>query len=291
MDNRRDVDGLGALALVGFSALLAFNQVVIKVTGGGFDPVFQAGIRSVGATFVILLWMRLRGLRFDNQPGVMFWGTISGTLFAYEFVCLFIALDVTTVARASIMFYTMPIWLSIAAHFVLPGERLTGVRMLGLVCGMSGVVWALVDRGDGQGNLFGDLIALAGSLGWAAIALLVRLTPLARVQAETQMLFQLVPSAVILLALAPLFGDMIREPETIHYAALAFQMICVASLGFLSWFYLMKVYKANGVASFAFLSPVFAVLFGWLILGEETGVQIWGALALVAAGIFLINGR
>ncbi len=291
MDEKRAVDGIGAAALIGFSALLAFNQVVIKVTGGGFDPVFQAGLRSFGATFVILAWMRLRGLTFVIGPGVMFWGIVSGTFFAYEFICLYLALDLTTVARASIMFYTMPVWLSLAAHFLLPGERLSGLRMLGLVLGMAGVVWALLDRGDGQGSLAGDLMALAGSLGWAAIALLVRLTPLARVQAETQMLFQLIPSAVILLALAPLFGGLTRDPSAIHYAGLAFQTVCVASLGFLAWFYLMKVYRASGVASFAFLSPVFAVVFGWLLLGEETGVQIWGALALVAAGIFLINRK
>ena len=83
MEEKRAVDALGAVALIGFSALLAFNQVVIKVTSGGFDPVFQAGLRSLGATFVILLWIRLRGLRWDSPPGVMIWGIISGTLFAY----------------------------------------------------------------------------------------------------------------------------------------------------------------------------------------------------------------
>lgn len=289
MDERRPVDGLGALALVGFSALLAFNQVVIKVTSGGFDPVFQAGLRSFGAIFVILAWMWLRGKRLDIQPGVIRWGVLSGTLFAYEFVCLFMALDLTSVARASILFYTMPVWLALGAHVLLPGERLNGRRVLGLALAMAGVVWALFDRGDGHGSLRGDLLALAGSFGWAAIALLVRATPLARVQPETQMLYQLVPSAVILLALAPVLGDLARDPGWLHVGGLAFQIICVASFGFLSWFFLMKVYQARGVASFAFLSPVFAVLFGWLILGETTGLQIWGALALVATGITLIN--
>ncbi len=291
MENRRSVDGLGAAALIGFSALLAFNQVVIKVTSGGFDPVFQAGLRSVGATFVMLLWMWWRGLRLDMRRSVLMWGTVSGLLFAYEFVCLFIALDLTTVGRASIMFYSMPIWLSIMAHFFLPGERLNRTRGLGLLFGMAGVVWALLGRVEGHGSLAGDLLALIGSFGWAAIAMLVRLTPLSRAQAETQMILQLIPSGIVLLLLAPLFGDLTRDPQAIHYLGLSFQIVCVASLGFLAWFYLMKVYLANAVASFAFLSPVFAVLFGWLLLGETTGLQIWGALALVAAGIFLINRK
>jgi drug/metabolite transporter (DMT)-like permease len=45
------------------------------------------------------------------------------------------------------------------------------------------------------------------------------------------------------------------------------------------------------VASFSFLSPVFAVLLGWLILGEQVGISIWAALGLVAAGLLLINRR
>jgi len=291
MEERRAVDGIGATALIGFSALLAFNQVVIKVTGGGFDPVFQAGLRSFGAIWVVLIWMRLRGLPFDIQPGVLKWGLLSGALFAFEFVCLFIAVDVTTVARVSIMFYTMPVWVALAAHFLFPGERLNRTRLTGLLLAMAGVVWALLDRSDGQGNLWGDMLALIGSFGWAGIALLVRLTPLSRVQPETQLMYQLIPSSIILLALSPLFGDVVRTPTLLHYGGLVFQIVCVASLGYLSWFALLKVYKASSVASFAFLSPVFAVIFGWLILGESTGVQIWGALALVAVGISLINRK
>lgn len=291
MEERRAVDGIGATALIGFSALLAFNQVVIKVTGGGFDPVFQAGLRSFGAIWVVLIWMRLRGLPFDIQPGVLKWGLLSGALFAFEFVCLFIAVDVTTVARVSIMFYTMPVWVALAAHFLFPGERLNRTRLTGLLLAMAGVVLALLDRSDGQGNLWGDMLALIGSFGWAGIALLVRLTPLSRVQPETQLMYQLIPSSIILLALSPLFGDVVRTPTLLHYGGLVFQIVCVASLGYLSWFALLKVYKASSVASFAFLSPVFAVIFGWLILGESTGVQIWGALALVAVGISLINRK
>jgi drug/metabolite transporter (DMT)-like permease len=45
------------------------------------------------------------------------------------------------------------------------------------------------------------------------------------------------------------------------------------------------------VASFSFLSPVFSVILGWLILGETIGIQIWIALGFVAVGIFLINRR
>jgi drug/metabolite transporter (DMT)-like permease len=72
---------------------------------------------------------------------------------------------------------------------------------------------------------------------------------------------------------------------------MAFQIICVASLGFLSWFWLLTIYRASSVASFSFLSPVLAVFFGWALLGEHIGPAVLAALILVAAGIYLINRK
>lgn len=291
MTERRAIDGFGAATLIGFAAILAFNQVVIKVTGGGFGPLFQAGLRSVGATLFLLVWMRLRGHSLAPPPGTLIWGIVSGLVFTLEFVCLYYALDMTSVSRVSILFYSMPIWVAVAGHLLLPGERLTAVRMAGLFIALVGIALAVSDRGSGQASLWGDLLAVGAALSWAAIALLVRVTPLARMRPETQLLYQVTISAVLLLALAPLFGPLLREPQAIHLAGLAFQAFVVVGLGYLMWFWLLTIYQANGVASFAFLSPVLAVLFGWLLLDEAIGPRVWVALALVALGITLINRR
>lgn len=291
MEEKRAIDMVGAAALTGFALLLAFNQVVIKITGGGFAPVFQAGLRSVGAAIVVLLWIKARGLPMTAPRAGIPWAVLSGLIFAFEFTCLYLALDHTTVARASIIFYSMPVWLGIAAHFWLPGERITGLRALGMALAMGGVALALADRSNGQASLAGDLLALVAAFGWAAIILLLRLTPLSQVNPVMQLFFQVLCSAPVLLALAPLFGDLTRDPQPIHYAGLAFQAIFVVGLGYIVWFHLMAVFRASGVASFSFLSPVFAVVFGWLILGEKIGPPVWIALGLVAAGLVLINRK
>lgn len=285
------MDGIGAAALVGFASLLAFNQVVIKLTGEGFGPVFQAGLRSVLGLGVLGLWIALRRVDLQLPAGAFFWGVVSGLLFAFEFVCLYLALDLTTVSRASVIFYSMPVWLGLAAHLWLPGERLSGRRMLGLGLALAGVALALLWRGQGAASLLGDVLALVATLAWAGIALVVRMTPQSRVSPELQLLFQLAVSAPVLLLLAPLFGDLLRDPGPLHLAGLAFQSVCVVSLGFLLWFRLMAIYRASSVASFSFLSPVLAVILGWLILGESAGPQVWAALGLVAGGVFLINRR
>lgn len=291
MERKAHLDQFGTIALTAFALNLAVNQVVVKITNGGLEPVFAAGLRSVGAVFVLTLWMWWRGVSLRLSMATLWAGVLSGVLFAAEFTALFTAIDLSTVSRVSIIFYSMPVWLALGAHVLLPGEALTGKRAFGLLLAMSGVVLAIFERDQVQVSCLGDALALFSAMCWAAIALGVRLTPLAKVPPAQQLYWQLIVSAPILLLLAPLFGPLVRDIAPIHLVGLAYQIIAVASLGFLAWFWLMSVYPANTVASFSFLSPVFAVILGWLVLDEQVGVQIWAALGLVAAGIFLINRR
>ena len=138
MKQQRTMDITGAALLIGFAVVLAFNQVVIKVTNDGFQPAFQAGLRSVGAIGLIWAWMawKTQSVRLPRRLWPV--GAWAGFLFAGEFICLFTALDSTSVARVSILFYSMPVWLAIFAHFLLPGEQLTPARALGLALAMAG---------------------------------------------------------------------------------------------------------------------------------------------------------
>ncbi len=291
MERKDHVDAIGAVMLTSFAAILAFNQVVIKVTGGGFGPVYMAGLRSIGALLVILVWMRLRQISMATAPQARLGGLLVGGLFGVEFMAIYSAIDVTTVSRASIMLYTMPVWLALIGHFVLPGERLTKRRALGLALAMLGVVLALLDRSGADVSLLGDLLGLTAALCWAGIALTVRLTPLAQEKPEVQLLWQLAVSAPILMGAAFILGDTVRDIQPIHLWGMLFQIFCVASFGFLWWFWLLKRYPASGVASFSFLSPVLAVFFGWWILDETITPGVWAALALVALGLARINRK
>ena len=291
MERKSTVDAFGAVALTAFALHLAFNQVVIKVTAGGFSPFFAAGLRSAGAVLVLLLWMYLRGVSFRMPRAAVPWAVVSGILFAFEFRCLYTALDVSAVSRSSVIFYSMPLWLALASVVLLPDEGLTRRKALGLALAFGGVVVALAERGGGQISWTGDILALMSALCWAGIVLVVRVTPLAHVSPEQQLISQVMISAPIMLLLAPFFGPLLRDVQPIHIAGMAFQIIAVASLGFLAWFWLMKQYPANSVASFSFISPVASVLLGWILLGEEIAASIWLALVLVAAGITLINRK
>lgn len=289
MDRKDTIDTFGAASLVVFAALLAFNQVVIAVVNEGLQPVFFAALRSAGAVLCLALWFMARrrplGLRRRDLPG----GLLLGAFFAFEFILLFTALDLTTVSRASINFYTMPLWLALMGHVLIPGERITRTKGIGQVLAFAGVVIAILWRGEGgQASLTGDILALLAAIGWAALAVVAK-TLLKDVAPDRQLLWQVTVSAPILFLAAPFFGPFIRELAPIHLWGLAFQIVVVVTLGFAFWLWLLSIYPAASVAAFSFLSPVFGVFFGWALLDEHVGWPVLVALVLVASGLVLIN--
>lgn len=293
MQRKTGVDGFGATVLIAFSMLMGINQVMIKLVNAGLQPVFQAGLRSACATLLILAFALLTRKKLSISDGSLVPGLICGVFFATEFLILFQALDYTSVARASVFFYTMPFWVAVAAHFLIPGERLTPVRFGGLALAIAGVAWALLHNEAPTSDyaLVGDVACLVGAMFWAGIALLARTTSLSKSVPVMQLLYQVSVSSIVLLALAPLFGDLVREPTAAIWGMFAFQVVVVVCIGFLTWFWILSIYPASDMASFGFLSPVFGVFFGWLILDEALSVSVIGGLILVSLGIVLINRK
>ncbi len=83
MSAKKGVDAQGVVFLVGLSLLLAFNQIVIKVTNQGFQPVFAAGIRSLGGLLIIWGWMFWRGIPIVLARRVLLPGLGLGLLFSF----------------------------------------------------------------------------------------------------------------------------------------------------------------------------------------------------------------
>lgn len=291
---RKDrLDGTGLAALLAVALLLAVNQILVKQVNQGLQPVFFAGLRSALAVGFVWGWLKWRGLsgrvrREDLMPGLAI-----GSIFAAEFLCLFLALDLTLVSRASVIFYSMPVWMGLLGHFFLPGERLNAVRALGLLLAFLGTAWAIAARpeGAGAGSLLGDLLALGGALGWAGTAFLARKTRLREAGPEAQLFWMVLVSAPILLALSPAFGPLLREVELAHWLWLLFQSSVVVAGGFIAWLWLLSVYPTATVASFSFLTPLFAILMGHILYDEPLTAALVVAFLLVALGIILINRR
>lgn len=238
------VDLKGSGYLIFLSMLLASNQIAIKVGNQGFDPVFMAAARSLIGLLALLVWMYFRNLLVFPLKTNFIPGFFLGFFFAMEFWCLFRSLDYTSVARASIIFYSMPVWLALIAHFVLPNEQLNFNRILGLALAIAGVFITVSSPNTGLSEKYflGDILALLAAFLWALIALTVRISTLANERAETQLFFQLAISLPILLALSNLSPTFLREPNLSHLISLSYQGICVAAFGFLLWFWLSLIH-------------------------------------------------
>ena len=289
-ERKASMDTLGVVLLVSFSVILGLNQALVKIVNTGYSPLFQGGLRSTLAFLPVLLFAVAMRRRLEFTRATLPWGILNGVFFTLEFGLLFVALDLTTVARASLFFYMMPVWVAVAAHFLIPEEPLTRDKLLGLTLAVAGIAIAMgSDLGPaGEDAWLGDLLALLAGGFWAGIALLTRLR-LGSITAEMTLLYQLVVSGLLLTVLAKLTGDTVREPTITIYAIFSFQVIVVVAAGFLLWFWILSIYPTSNVASFSLLTPVFGILFGYLVFADPLTPAFMIAVVMAAGGIVLIN--
>jgi len=127
---------------------------------------------------------------------------------------------------------------------------------------------------------------------WAATTVLVRATNLSRATATKTLLYQLGVSALILPLASIAMGERgVISLTPLALASLAYQGVIVAFASYLAWFWLLTRYLAARLAVFSFLSPLFGVLAGVIVLGEPLRPWFAAAAALVVAGIVLVNLR
>jgi len=289
-ERRAALDVLAVSLLIGFNVLLGLNQALVKVVNAGFSPVFQAGLRSICAFLPVLLFAWFMRRRLSISDGSLPWGLTNGLLFSVEFALLFIALDFTTVARVSLFFYMMPVWVALAAHFLIPEEPLNRNKIMGLGLAIGGAALGLSgDLGDaGASAWLGDLLALLAGTLWASIALVTRLK-LSHVSSEMNLLYQLFVSGIVLTGLGIALGDPIRSPTSLIYGVFLFQVLVIVAAGFLVWFWVLQHYPVSNMASLSLITPVVGVYFGWLIFDDPITSSLGLALILIGAGIILVN--
>ena len=121
-------DRSAILLLVGLCMLFGLNQVVVKFGLEGISPLLQAGLRSVGASLLLMLWMVFRGEQIFRRDGAFWWGVLLGVLFAVEFLFVYLALMLTTASHTTIFLYTSPFIVALGTHLFVPGESLTRAR-------------------------------------------------------------------------------------------------------------------------------------------------------------------
>ncbi len=267
------------------------NTVAIKVANEGIPPVVQATLRSFLAAILIGAYAKWKGIPLFRVDASTWPGIACGVLFGLEFVALYVGIDGTTAARAIIFLYTMPFFVALGAAIWLPLERLRPIQLVGLAIAFTGMALGLADGVDARGGtLWADLSCVLGAVLWAATTMVIKTTVLVKERAERILFYQLAWSVPVMAVAAPFFGPVgLTDPTPLVWLALAYQVVLVVAVTYLVWFWLIQHYPAARLASFTFLTPLFGVAAGALLLGDPITLLLALALAGVACGIYLVN--
>jgi drug/metabolite transporter (DMT)-like permease len=277
--DRKSLDALAFGLMTVLCVSWGFQQVTIKWAASDVSLVMQAGLRSVIATCLLLVWARVRGIPLFDRDGTLPAGLAAGAMFAFEFVFIYAGLAYTAASRMVVFIYTTPCMTALMLPLFVKSERLSRRQWAGVLLAFSGIVAAF---GEGfvsaRGETFlGDLFGVLAAFLWASTIVVIRATRLARAAATKTLFYQLAVSAVVLVVVSIALGEPgVVRVTPLAVAVLAYQGVLVAFASYLAWFWLLTKYYA-------------ARLSGVVFLGERLTPAFVAAAVLVAAGIVLVN--
>ena len=293
MDSQsRPLDALAVCLTVVICLSWGFNQVTAKIALAEIPPFTQGAIRSGVAALLVWLYAWLRGVPMFTRDGTLRAGLFAGSLFGLEFLLLYPGLMWTTATRAVLFLYLAPFFIVLGARWFLPADRFRPSQWAGLALSFTGMVVAfgLPTPAADPRQAMGDLLMILAAIAWAATTLAIKASVLNRAPYEKTMLYQLVVSAPMLAAGAFVAGEhMPGPPSGGVLAAMVYQTVWVVAVTFLAWFALIQRYSASRLSAFTFLTPIFGVIAGHLVLGDPLTPAFAAAVALVAGGLILVN--
>ena len=263
-ERKTHLDSLAITLLVVCCAFWGFQQILIKDTVAEVPPLWQASLRFWGAAVLIWLWCQARGVPLFVRDGTLKAGLLAGSLFAGEFAFIYLGLR--------------------------------RIQWVGLVIAFAAVALAFSEGfmhgSPVAGAWLGDAMALAAGTLWGLTTLTIRATKLSGASAEKTLFYQVAVTAVA----APLISLALGEVWALDYSArawgsLGIQTVVGAFASYLTWMWLLRHYPATQMSTFTFLTPVFALVFGVVLLNEPLTPQLVVALVGVALGIVLVSRR
>jgi len=276
---------------------LVFGTAFPAVKTGLSDipPLLFAAGRSYVAAAVLLVYVgatveyRSPQSREDWQA-VLAGGAflIGGSGFA------FVGQQFITSGVAAVIFSLSPIVTALLAWALLPAERLVGRDYLGVVLGFLGV--AILLRPDPASLLdpavVGKALVLTGVSTVAFGAVLVRRSGSAMpVPALTA--WSMVVGATIQGTFAFAVGESLASvrPTPLAVVSVVYLGLFAGAIGFVLYLTLMGEVGALKANLVTYLTPVVALVLGWLLLGERVEAVTLLGFAVIAAGFVLLESR
>lgn len=280
----------GLALLMAITFLWGINWPAMKTAVGDIPPwTFRVICLAIGGLGMLAIaWAG--GLRFRIPRGELR-PLLVTALFNITIwhICSAAGLTHISASRASIIAFTMPLWATLLAVFLL-GERVTWRSAVGLALGIAGLAaLAVPDAAALIAEPLGFLFMLAAAMSWAVgtvLAKYFRFTMPVSVFTGWQIILGGIP-----ILLGMLFFEREFEPArvgaaawaTALYAALIPTIFCQWA-----WFKLVRSFPAIAVSIGTLMIPVIGVLSSAAALGEPIGLPEIVSLALILAALFIV---
>lgn len=265
-------------------AIWGSNFVVIKVALIHLPPLLMAALRFALAAFPLALLLPRPRVSWTNLAA---YGLTIGV---GQFGLLFYAMDHDISPGLASLVIQAQVFFTVALAMAVEGERLRPYQGVAALVALAGMC-VIARHTDGQTNLVGLLLTLAGALCWALGNMASRAAGPVNVLAYIawSSLFAVPPLLLLSLWLEgwPRMASGLVEADLLTWSAMAWQTVGNTLLGYGAWAWLLARYPAATVTPFALLVPVFGIGTSVALLGEP--LPGWKLLAagLVMAGLAL----
>jgi len=275
------------------AALWGASFLFMRMGAAEFGPIALVAVRVAGATLFLMPLLQMRGqmgeLRRHWRPIFV----VGLTNSALPFLCFgYAALSIT--AGLSAIFNAATPLFGAAIAWLWLKDKLTPPRILGLVIGFAGVLWLAWNKTDHSaafkpgGSGWAIVACLAGAVFYGISASLTKKTlagvaPMA-VAAGSQL------SATLALAIPAWLWWPSSMPSGSAWLTAAALAVFSTGVAYVLFFRLIaNVGPANAI-SVTFLIPAFAVLWGWMLLGEQVNAAMLVGCAVILLGTGLATG-
>lgn len=295
---RQAVNGKASSIMLLFCFVMGLQQVAIKAVAGDISPMLQIALRSGVAA--LLVWLLSRVIKRERWlPGVALRsGSVIGLLFAAEYLLVAEGLLWTSASHMAVFLYTAPIFAAIGLHMRLPEERLTRAQWYGIGLTFLGIAVTFLVPGltanDGAmapGWLLGDLLGLCAGLVWGMTTVAIRVSRLSEAPPTQTLFYQLVYAFIVLLGIAAITDQLQFHGTALVWASMGFQTFIVCFAAMLTWFWLLRHYLAAKLGVLLFMTPLFGVALGVMLLDEPLSPAFVIGSVLVLVGLLVINGQ
>ena len=280
----------GQVLFAAVSILWGVPYLFMKMAVKDASPAFVAWSRvTIGAVALLpIAWRRgaLRGLR-PRLPALAAFGAFE---VAIPFPLIASGERFVSSSLAAILISCLPLAVAVLSFRLNPGERLTPIRLTGLLIGLVGVILMVgIDVGGRSRELFGAACVLVATICYALGALIVKrrladLEPLGAIAVGLSL------SALLLAPAAAASFPTAVPAASAQVSILVLGVACTAT-ALMLYFALIAEAGPGRASVITYVNPLVAVALGVALLGERMGSAATAGVALILAGSWLSTGR